>query len=188
MAGAGQTSSKRDARLPVYLNNQQGRSLDEEAWLLRLEKLHAACGLGAHAEWGLTWVDAAGIHALNLQYRGVDAPTDVLAFALEEGGDPLPGPEGRLLGDVIVAVDVADSQAAARGHDLQAELALLAVHGLLHLMGEDHDTPERKARMWERQAALLRELGFDSPTLLSPELLEMPVKATDAPKRRRGGR
>lgn len=182
------TSNRRGARLPVYLNNEQDQPLDEAVWLAILEKLHAACGLDPLDEWGLTWVDAEGIQALNQQYRGVDAPTDVLAFALEEAQEVLSAPEGRLLGDVIVAVDVATRQAAARGHDLEAELALLSVHGLLHLLGEDHDTPARKARMWERQATLLRELGFDAPTLLAPEHLELPAQHPVAPKRRRGGR
>lgn len=134
--------------------------LDDEAWQRRAEALHKACGLSlADDEWSLTWVDADGMHFLNRDYRGVDRPTDVLAFALEEAeGPPLPG-GGRLLGDVVVAVDVAASQAEARGHDVEAELALLMVHGLLHLLGEDHDTPARKARMWRRQAELLAALG-----------------------------
>jgi probable rRNA maturation factor len=118
----------------------------------------------------------------------VDSATDVLAFALEEAPDLVTGGAGRVLGDVVVAVDVAMQQADARGHDLDAELALLAVHGLLHLLGEDHDTPARKAQMWARQAQLLRGLGFDGPAILAPEDLEMPVKMPSATKRRRGTR
>jgi probable rRNA maturation factor len=146
--------------LPVHLNNEQSQPLDDEAWQQRADALHVACGLSlSDDEWSLTWVDAAGIHALNRDYRAVDRPTDVLAFALEEAEGPaLPG-GGRLLGDVVIAVDIAAAQAATRGHALEAELALLMVHGLLHLLGEDHDTPSRKARMWRRQAALLEGLG-----------------------------
>jgi probable rRNA maturation factor len=146
--------------LPVHLNNEQPLPLDEAVWQQRADALHVACGLSlSDDEWSLTWVDAAGIHTLNRDYRAVDRPTDVLAFALEEAEGPaLPG-GGRLLGDVVVAVDIAAAQAEARGHGLEAELTLLMVHGLLHLLGEDHDTPSRKARMWRRQAALLEALG-----------------------------
>ncbi|MEB3328175.1 MAG: rRNA maturation RNase YbeY [Candidatus Sericytochromatia bacterium] len=146
--------------MPVHLNNEQSHPLDQETWQRRAEALHLAAGLSLTGdEWSLTWVDAASIHALNREYRAVDRPTDVLAFALEEAEGPaLPG-GGRLLGDVVVAVDVAAAQAEARGHTLADELALLMVHGLLHLLGEDHDTPARKARMWRRQGALLEALG-----------------------------
>ena len=180
--------SRRGARLPVYLNNEQEATLDEAFWLERLEHLHAACDLSPDDEWGLTWVDAAAIRVLNREYRAVDAATDVLAFALEEAPDVVTQVAGRVLGDVVVAVDVAMQQAAMRGHDLEAELALLVVHGLLHLLGEDHDTPERKARMWARQAQLLRGLGFDGPAVMAPEELEMPAKMPSATKRRRGSR
>lgn len=180
---------RRDARLPVYLNNEQSQSLDEKVWLKRLEDLHAACNLGPLDEWGVTWVDEAAIHDLNREYRGVDKPTDVLAFALED----VPGEAGeeapRLLGDVVVAVDVANEQARARGHDLDAELALLSVHGLLHLLGEDHDTPQRQSKMWARQIELLRVLGFEGPTLIAPEGLELPGRERpSAGRRRRGSR
>lgn len=147
--------------MPVHLNDEQESPLDLELWQERAERLHQACGLSLDAdEWSLSFIDAAAMQELNRTYRGVDRPTDVLAFSQEEGDGPdLPLP-GRLLGDVVVAVDVACAQAEARGHAADAELALLVAHGLLHLLGEDHDTAPRKARMWRRQGELLALLGM----------------------------
>jgi probable rRNA maturation factor len=85
------------------------------------------------------------IQNLNRIYRKKDRPTDVLAFALREGeyGDRA----GRLLGDVVVSVPTARRQATARGRPLGAELTMLLAHGLLHLLGWDHDTPAKDRRM-----------------------------------------
>lgn len=139
-------------------------ALDASHWQSLAEALHEACGLSPEDEWSLSWVSREAIQSLNRDYRGVDAPTDVLAFSLEEGEEAWPSPmPGRMLGDVVVAVEVAAEQAARRGHGLDAELALLMVHGLLHLLGEDHDTPTRKTRMWQRQAELLTQIGFPEP-------------------------
>lgn len=96
---------------------------------------------------------------LNRQYRGVDAPTDVLSFtadappAQEEGEPPY-------LGDLIIAYPYASAQAAREGHILDDSLALLVVHGTLHLLGHDHDTPENRARMWAAQEAALKALNI----------------------------
>jgi probable rRNA maturation factor len=85
------------------------------------------------------------IRNLNRIYRNKDRPTDVLAFAQREG--VLAERAGRLLGDVIVSVPTARRQAVARGRDLVAELTMLLAHGLLHLLGWDHDTPAKDRRM-----------------------------------------
>lgn len=85
------------------------------------------------------------IQNLNRIYRNKDRPTDVLAFAQREG--ELADRAGRLLGDVIVSIPTARRQAAARGRDLVAELTMLLAHGLLHLLGWDHDTPAKDRRM-----------------------------------------
>jgi probable rRNA maturation factor len=97
------------------------------------------------------------IQALNRQYRGVDAPTDVLSFAmLDDEPDLVSSPEAPLyLGDVIISYPQVLAQAAEAGHSSQEELHLLAVHGVLHLLGYDHDSQQRKATMWARQDAIL---------------------------------
>ena len=147
----------------IYLNNEQAYPLDMARWYERALTLHRACGLNPERdEWSLTYVDDATIHQLNREYRQADRPTDVLSFALEEGEGPPPPPGApRMLGDVVISVESALRQAEERGHADEAELGLLMIHGLLHLLGEDHDTPARKKKMWARQATLLAQLGFE---------------------------
>lgn len=102
------------------------------------------------------------IQRLNRQFRQVDAPTDVLAFPATEGADFVHAPDQLpYLGDVIISHPRATAQAATAGHSLPTELALLAVHGTLHLLGHDHATAEDKARMWAAQGTILAELGFE---------------------------
>jgi probable rRNA maturation factor len=101
------------------------------------------------------------IHDLNRRYRGVDAPTDVLAFG--EGVTDAhfvaaPG-EPTCLGDVIISYPRAKAQAHSAGHSVAAELRLLVVHGVLHLVGYDHAEPDEKRKMWTAQNKVLRELG-----------------------------
>jgi probable rRNA maturation factor len=85
------------------------------------------------------------IKILNRIYRRKNRPTDVLAFAQREG--VLRDRAGRLLGDVVISVPTARRQAQARGADLTLELTVLLAHGLLHLLGWDHDTPSKDRRM-----------------------------------------
>jgi probable rRNA maturation factor len=96
--------------------------------------------------------DEAGIRDLNLQYAEDDRVTDVLSFP-SEATDPQTGV--RYLGDVIVAVPVAESQAPEAGHEVRAEIDLLVVHGVLHLLGFDHADPADREAMWSIQAAIL---------------------------------
>ena len=95
--------------------------------------------------------DDAEIHELNLAYRGVDKPTDVLAFALDESGMVETS-----LGDVVISVERARAQAKSRRVELDRELELLAVHGTLHLLGYDHGEPE-EARLMRGRTRAIRE-------------------------------
>jgi probable rRNA maturation factor len=102
------------------------------------------------------------VRRLNQQFRQVDAPTDVLAFPATEGGDFVHAPEQPpYLGDVIISYPRAVAQAVTAGHSPETELALLTVHGTLHLLGHDHATAEDKAAMWTAQETILAELGFE---------------------------
>jgi probable rRNA maturation factor len=101
--------------------------------------------------------DDSRLHELNLNYLGVNAPTDVLSFPASET-DPETG--ARYLGDILISVPRAQAQAEAAGHSLEAEVQLLVVHGVLHLLGYDHAEPEEKARMWKAQAEILERLGI----------------------------
>lgn len=113
------------------------------------------------AELSVVVTSAEAIHDLNRQFVGKDAPTDVLAFSTLD--DPSATEPGELpyLGDVIIAYSAVKEQAAQIGHSIERELQLLTIHGVLHLLGYDHDTPERKARMWALQEAALDSLQRD---------------------------
>jgi probable rRNA maturation factor len=110
----------------------------------------------ADAELSVVLCSDAVIHALNRDWRGRDRPTDVLSFAQGEGEGARP--EG-LLGDVVISVDTAQRQADERGATLGRETDRLLVHGLLHLLGYDHEvSPAEARRMQRRERALDRVL------------------------------
>lgn len=104
----------------------------------------------------LVLTDDTQLHELNLQFRQIDAPTDVLSFP---DGDVDPDTGQPYLGDVIISVPRAEAQATAAGHALVDELQLLTVHGVLHLLDYDHIEEDEKAEMWAVQAQILAALG-----------------------------
>ena len=101
--------------------------------------------------------DNRRLHKLNMDYLGVDAPTDVLSFPASEL-DPETG--ARYIGDILISVPYATKGAKQAGNSLEAELQLLVVHGVLHLLGHDHAKPKEKAKMWKAQAEILKSLGL----------------------------
>jgi probable rRNA maturation factor len=109
------------------------------------------------AELSIVLTDNEHLQELNLNYLGIDAPTDVLSFPASET-DPESG--ARYIGDILISIPRAQSQADAAGHSLEAEVQLLVAHGVLHLLGHDHAEPEDKARMWKAQAEVLDSLGL----------------------------
>jgi probable rRNA maturation factor len=109
------------------------------------------------AELSIVLTDNAHLQELNLNYLGIDAPTDVLSFPASET-DPESG--SRYIGDILISVPRAQSQADAAGHPLESEVQLLVVHGTLHLLGHDHAEPGEKSRMWKAQAEVLDSLGL----------------------------
>ncbi|MEI2689622.1 MAG: rRNA maturation RNase YbeY [Anaerolineae bacterium] len=137
--------------------------------LVPVQRLHQAIsatlrhGDAENAEMTLVIADDLLLTQLNRQYRGIDAPTDVLSFAAHEESEGqelfVTAPEAlNYLGDVIISFPTAERQAAAAGQSVAAELCLLAVHGVLHLLGYDHASPEEEADMWARQAQILASL------------------------------
>ena len=109
------------------------------------------------AELSIVLTDNEHLQELNLNYLGIDAPTDVLSFPASET-DPESG--ARYIGDILISIPRAQSQADAGGHPLESEVQLLVVHGVLHLLGHDHAEPDDKARMWKAQAEILKSLGL----------------------------
>jgi probable rRNA maturation factor len=108
----------------------------------------------AEVEISLAFVDNPTIHRLNQRYLQHDEPTDVLSFPLSEPNSK------KLAGELVIGVEVALTQAAEHGHDVQAELALYVIHGLLHLCGYDDHEPVDAAAMRERERYYLRQLGL----------------------------
>jgi probable rRNA maturation factor len=114
-------------------------------------------GQSFESELSIVLTDDTRLQALNREYLGTDAPTDVLSFPASET-DPETG--DLYLGDILISVPRAQIQAEAAGHPVEAEVQLLVVHGVLHLLGHDHADAKEKARMWEAQAEILERLGL----------------------------
>lgn len=104
--------------------------------------------------------DDEQLRQLNRDYAGLDEPTDVLSFGMEMEA-MMPEELAGYLGDIAISLEKAGRQAEKGGHSLTAELQLLTVHGVLHLLGYDHYDPEEKAAMWSAQQAVLDSLGVN---------------------------
>ncbi|WP_322905023.1 rRNA maturation RNase YbeY [Paenibacillus campi] len=123
-------------------------------------------------EVALTFVDDEAIHELNLEYRHIDRPTDVLSFAMNESLDDEPlihygeaeaeadGEPDIMLGDIIISVPRAIVQSEEYGHSVERELGFLFVHGFLHLLGYDHQDEESEAEMMGKQEQVLQQIGL----------------------------
>ena len=116
---------------------------------------HESASLDSNLTIVLT--DDARIQELNRDYLGIEAPTDVLSFPASET-DPETG--SSYLGDILISLPYAARSAAQAGHPLEAEVQLLVVHGVLHLLGHDHAKVREKAKMWKAQAEILESLGL----------------------------
>jgi probable rRNA maturation factor len=111
------------------------------------------------------YIELVGDHRmqrLNREYRSRNVPTDVLAFSQREAA----GPRSSLLGDVVISVHTALRQAHARHHSADEELAVLLIHGILHLCGYDHERGEPEARRMRRRELILRRLVNPLPRLI----------------------
>lgn len=130
------------------------------------ELIHTVLSKGAElqkvredAEISVLICDADTIHELNRDYRHVDAPTDVLSFALNEGEDDVPEEETEL-GDIVINLDRAVAQAKEFGHSKEREMAYLSVHGFLHILGYDHYDPDEKKAMRKAEEDILSACGL----------------------------
>ena len=115
-----------------------------------------------NGEVSVTLTNNTYIHQLNKQYRGIDRPTDVLSFALNESEEPEieDGPDVNVLGDLIMSVERAQEQAADYGHSVRREVAFLTVHGMLHLLGYDHMEEADRLEMEAEQRFVMEKLGI----------------------------
>lgn len=152
--------------MEILIQNRQNKV----EWPAELEKLLEQAaeevltteGYSLTGELGIALVDDEEIREYNRAYRGVDSPTDVLSFSQSEGDGPYESPTGEyLLGDIVISLERAVQQAEEYGHSLARELTYLLVHGLYHLLGYDHDTPEGKEKMRVREEMVLARLGLE---------------------------
>lgn len=153
--------------MPVLISNLQEQiTVDgelEELLTMVVEQALGEHSIPAKAEVSLAFVDDAYIADLNRQYRGIDGPTDVLSFAMLEGPD-MPGDEEEpLLGDVVVSLETARRQAEEYSHSFKREVVYLTVHGVLHLMGYDHQTQPDQQSMRTQEEKILTRAGLPAP-------------------------
>ncbi len=137
--------------MDVAVENQSGLEVDLGPLTALARFVLAREDAADEAEISVALVDKAAMTSLNLKFRGLDAPTDVLAFDLGENGE--------LSGEVVIAPHVAAEQADEEGIPASEELEQLLVHGLLHLLGYSHETEEDAKRMFDRQEDLRRDFA-----------------------------
>ena len=157
--------------MPSLLNNlQQQESLTKSQ--LELIETVVEYGLSQYhketAEVSIILVDDEYIRSLNAEYRGLNQPTDVLSFAIQEDQPGTPvlqiNPENQfpeLLGDIFISVQRAVEQAENYHHSLEREISYLAVHGLLHLLGFDHQSPDDTTRMRTAEEEILNHFQLN---------------------------
>ena len=153
--------------MAILVNNLQDVLAIKEEWLGLLEEVLQK-GLDEHrksgAEVSVILVNDDYIKELNSQYRGMEQSTDVLSFALTEesafGAVLLPEGAPELLGDIYISIEHAADQAKEYGHSFTRELCYLASHGLLHLLGFDHQSPEETAKMREAEEKILNQFSL----------------------------
>ena len=132
-------------------------------WIKKIvRQVLRAEGVAPPYEVSLVFTDSETVKQLNRDYRGVDETTDVLAFYMlpQKGADSsfaLPPDGVTRLGEVIISYPQAVAQAREQGHSPETELALLVIHGILHLLGYDHEKPEEESKMRERERELLEK-------------------------------
>ncbi|HKA84638.1 MAG TPA: rRNA maturation RNase YbeY [Acidimicrobiales bacterium] len=143
-------------------DEQQDAPVDVRRWVDLARNVLLAEGVAGHAELSLLFVDEDTIAGLNRRFMDADGPTDVLAFPIDDPRSVDPGADASgpaagplLLGDVVVCPAVAERQAPDHGASYDDELALLVVHGVLHVLGHDHADAEETARMQARERELL---------------------------------
>jgi len=143
--------------ISIIVPEQFRLQISDQNLLASVEKTMLVDGVSDSPSLSLIITDDEEMKKLNQTYRGINKTTDVLSF----GGDFTdPDLDSRYLGDVIISFPQAEEQALRRGHDVDAELQLLAAHGVLHLLGYDHDTQSAKEVMWQVQNQILEILGL----------------------------
>lgn len=152
-----------------YDNSTRGSGVDSRRLKRTVRSLLEAVG-EKKSSISVSLVNDAQIRELNRVHRGKDKPTDVLSFPLIEstltGGTPHaeePGIEERMIGDIVISIDTARRQAADYDAPLQDEIDRLLIHGVLHIVGHDHEEPDERARMEAEERRLADAIGMRWP-------------------------
>mgnify|MGYP000952882554 FL=1 len=152
----------------VIINNMQNKvEVSKELEDLIAKVINAALlaeNVSGDVEVSIVLVDDEYIQNLNKNYRSIDAPTDVLSFAMRESVDEsdisFECEEEELLGDVVISLERARSQAEEYGHSIEREIGFLVTHGILHLLGYDHETESERAVMRNKEEKILESIGL----------------------------
>ena len=139
--------------MPIFIENRSGVDVPEIGIESLLEFAFGALALNSESELSLTFVDNSEMSDLHLKWMDEPGPTDVLSFPMD-----LPdGDEAVTLGDIVIAPVFAAEQARVAGHEVAHEISILAVHGLLHILGYDHAVEEEERVMFELQEKLVSD-------------------------------
>ncbi|MCH5205433.1 MAG: rRNA maturation RNase YbeY [Oscillospiraceae bacterium] len=151
-------------KIYIDMTDEQKLPLPED-----IEKLIEDCArealneeeIAEDAELSVTFTDNENIRKLNNEFRKIDRETDVLSFPLgDESFEVDPDNDAVLLGDIVISLEKARSQAEEYGHSFRREVAFLLTHSLFHLLGYDHETPDEEKEMFEKQERVLERLGI----------------------------
>lgn len=182
--------------MSVEVGNETNWTIDPKqfsdlgVWVM--DQMHVS----TQSDLTITFVDPAPIATLHEHWMSLEGPTDVMSFPMDELRPGIPGssaPEG-ILGDIVICPDVALQQALAAGHSAIEEIMLLTTHGILHLLGFDHTTPEQEHQMFGLQRRLLLTFLAQRPGELveisllpgSPDMLAAYYAEEAARKARKG--
>lgn len=148
----------------IGANEQDAVAVNVVQWTALATQALIAEGVTA-GELTLTFIDEEEIGALNAQHLGEVGPTDVLSFPLDDGSDEWTGSSDVpvLLGDIVICPSIAHANAPDHAGTVDDELALLVIHGVLHVLGHDHATSDETAQMQRRERSLLEALHWAGP-------------------------
>ncbi|CAJ1501743.1 rRNA maturation RNase YbeY [[Mycobacterium] holstebronense] len=151
--------------MSIEVSNESGLDVSEVELISVAKFVLAKMDVNPGAELSMVLLDTAAMADLHMRWMDLPGPTDVMSFPMDElepGGRPdAPEPGPSMLGDIALCPEFAAEQAAAAGHSLGQELALLTVHGVLHLLGYDHAEPDEEKEMFALQRRLLEEWVAD---------------------------
>jgi probable rRNA maturation factor len=149
----------------IEIANESGLDVSEDELVSVARFVITELNVNPDAELSMVLLDSATMADLHMRWMDLPGPTDVMSFPMDElepGGRPdAPGPGPAMLGDIVLCPEFAAEQATASGHTLGHELALLTIHGVLHLLGYDHAEPDEEKEMFALQRRLLEDWVAD---------------------------